>query len=226
MARWDEAGDGSRGQAGCLAQLDRYAARHPGEAATVARVRRLLVGEPRCFERDCYPAHITASSWIASADGRSCLLARHRKLGRWVQLGGHAAGETDFSAVALREAEEESGLTDFRFAEVGGARSVPTPPPGDAARRRGAPPQQPGGAEILDVSIHRVPPLAPEPCHWHFDIRFLLLARPGQPLRRSEEATDLRWLEAAQIETLTREKSLLRLRRKAWAELRARAAPR
>ena len=195
----------------------------------VARLRRLLVGEPRCFERDCYPAHFTASSWIASRDGRLCLLARHRKLGRWLQLGGHADGEANFAAAALREAREESGLIGLRFAPYSGRGSAPNYEGDDGApaagrghgapQRNTTPPEE--GEEILDVSIHRIPPLAAEPAHWHFDIRFLLLAAPGQRLQLSDEATALRWFETARLETVTAEESLLRLRGKALVALRA-----
>ena len=43
------------------------------------------------------------------------LLTHHRKLDRWLQLGGHSDGESDPRQVALREAQEESGLARFRF---------------------------------------------------------------------------------------------------------------
>ena len=42
--------------------------------------------------------------------GQRVLLTHHRKLDRWLQLGGHADGDRDLARVALKEAEEESGL--------------------------------------------------------------------------------------------------------------------
>src|SRR5688572_26513021 len=63
-----------------------------------------------CCERTLVSGHCTGSAWLVSADGERVLLTHHRKLQRWLQLGGHADGDTDLAAVALREAQEESGL--------------------------------------------------------------------------------------------------------------------
>jgi len=178
-----------------LELLERYLARHTEERATVAKIRGLVEQEPRCFERDCYPGHLTASTWIVSSDRERFLLAHHRKLNRWLQLGGHADGESDLSAVALREAQEESGMAGFVFAARGGAL-VP-----------------------LDVDVHRIPGHDPEPPHDHHDVRFLLVAHPDQALVCSEESTALRWFCDRDLESLTDDESVLRLGRKARAWL-------
>lgn len=176
-----------------LQLLERYLARHPEETDTVAEIRALVAREPRCYERDCYPGHLTASAWIVSWDGGRFLLAHHRKLGRWLQLGGHADGETDLGAVALREAREESGMWAFEFA-------APAPIP-------------------FDVDVHHIPAYGREPPHDHHDIRFLLLAHPDQDLACSEESTDLRWFDEPELESVTADESVLRLGRKARAWL-------
>jgi 8-oxo-dGTP pyrophosphatase MutT (NUDIX family) len=62
------------------------------------------------FTRERLEGHFTGSAWLVSGDGLRVLLTHHRKLGRWLQLGGHADGDRDLARVALREAEEESGL--------------------------------------------------------------------------------------------------------------------
>ena len=92
------------------AGLDAYAARWPDEAATVAHFRTLLEEGGHAFLRERLDGHFTASAWLVAADGERVLLTHHRKLGRWLQLGGHADGDMDLAAVALREAQEESGL--------------------------------------------------------------------------------------------------------------------
>ena len=61
---------------------------------------------PDCCERTLLVGHFTGSAWLVSADGERVLLTHHRKLGRWLQLGGHADGDGDLAQVALREAEE------------------------------------------------------------------------------------------------------------------------
>jgi 8-oxo-dGTP pyrophosphatase MutT (NUDIX family) len=173
--------------------LERYAARHPEEDATTDRVRALVAGEPRCFERDCFlPGHVTASAWIVSRESRAVLLTHHRKLDRWLQLGGHTDGEPDVLASALREAREESGLVEF----------VPIP----AGPR----------PVILDVDVHEIPARPGEPAHEHHDVRFLLETSERPPLARQlAESKDLRWFPGEGLEARLSEESLARMARKA-----------
>ena len=86
-----------------------YAQRWPDEAAAPL-FRTFLATHGDAFERTLAIGHFTGSAWLVSGDGARVLLTHHRKLGRWLQLGGHADGDTDLRRVALREAEEESGL--------------------------------------------------------------------------------------------------------------------
>ncbi len=62
------------------------------------------------------PAHMTASAWVVSPDRKQVLMAYHNIYQSWSWLGGHADGQRDLSAVALREVREESGLTSARLA--------------------------------------------------------------------------------------------------------------
>lgn len=158
-------------------------------------VRRFVRAHSDCFERTCRVGHVTGSAWVLSPDRRQVLLVRHRKLGRWLQPGGHADGDPDVLAVALREAQEETGL-----------------------ERLGLLPGALGGLP-LDVDVHAIPARPGEPAHLHHDVRFLLLAQPGQTLRRSEESEDLAWFERVQLAEVSDEESLLRLERHARLRL-------
>ncbi|MCH2186297.1 NUDIX hydrolase [Myxococcota bacterium] len=178
-----------------------YAERHPEEQEMVARVRELVTTRDDCFERTCLPGHITASSWIFSSDLDRFLLTHHRKLGRWLQLGGHADGDSNPLSVALREAREESGMAEFDLLE-----SVDTVAEGPSALSVPA-----------DVDIHRIPARPGEPEHAHYDLRFILVAAEGQPLVMSSESSDLAWFRLDQLETVGADESLLRLGRKAIA---------
>ena len=175
-----------------------YAQRNSGEQSCVERVSELVRKYPNCFERSCLPGHVTASAWIVSADRRRFLLTHHRKLGRWLQLGGHADGDPDVFAVALREAREESGMETFDWLGAPGDGSDPVP---------------------IDVDVHRIPARPGEPAHEHHDIRFLLAARPGQELKISAESVALKWFAWERLESDFSEQSLLRLGRKARALL-------
>ena len=98
--------------------------------------------------------------------GDRVLLAHHRKLGRWLQPGGHSDGDPDTLAVALREAREESGL-DVRALD-------------DA---------------IFDIDVHRIPARGREPAHLHFDVRFLVQAEHDR-FRVSDESHALAWVSS------------------------------
>ena len=178
---------------GLLALLDRYARRFPEEGDTVERIRDLLETRERAYHRDCFdPGHITTSAWIVSQESGAALFTHHRKLGRWLQLGGHTDGETDVVASALREAEEESGLVGFRV--------LP----------------HLGGPEILDIDVHVIPARGDEPAHEHHDIRFLLDVSEKQPISAQEaESLDVRWFTSDEIAAGFDEESVLRMGRKA-----------
>lgn len=180
-----------------LEMLTRYRAKFPTETDVVDRMRALIEAHPDCFERTCRPGHITGSAWIVSADRRRCLLAHHRKLDCWLQLGGHADGQAEVEQVALREAREESGMQGFDLVWFDGAL-LP-----------------------LDVDVHQIPARWDdngrqiEDVHEHHDVRFLLIAHAGQEIRVSEESHDLAWFPLDEVPLRTNEESVLRMLRKA-----------
>jgi 8-oxo-dGTP pyrophosphatase MutT (NUDIX family) len=180
-----------------LDMLDRYRGRFPTESDLVDRIVELVRGHADCFERTCRPGHITGAAWIVSADRRRALLAHHRKLDRWLQLGGHADGQVEVEQVALREACEESGMSGFDFVPIEGSL-LP-----------------------LDVDVHDIPARYDddgrliEDAHEHHDIRFLLVAPAGQEIRASDESHDVAWFTPDEIVELTAEESVLRMLRKA-----------
>ena len=59
-------------------------------------------------------AHLTASAWVVTPDRQRVLMAYHRLYDSWAWTGGHADGETDLLAVAMREAKEETGVTEIK----------------------------------------------------------------------------------------------------------------
>lgn len=150
--------------------LTTYAARWPQEAATVALFHSLLGDAENPFQRERLAGHFTASCWLVSADGARVLLTHHRKLGLWLQLGGHADGQRELSAAALREAEEESGLAGLKIAP-----------------------------EIFDLDRHRIPAHKTVPEHWHYDVRFVVRAGTDEAYTISEESLDLAWRDIADL---------------------------
>ena len=80
-------------------------------------VRRVLAdvdGFSDLLTRENATAHFTASCWIVNPDRTKVLMAYHNLYQSWAWLGGHADGEEDLLAVALREVREESGVKNVR----------------------------------------------------------------------------------------------------------------
>ena len=109
----------------------------------------------------------------------------HAKLNKWVQPGGHADGEENILNVALREAEEETGLTKLN-------------------------PKQ----NIFDVDIHLIPARKDFPEHFHYDIRFLVEANEEDEIIVSDESHDVKWISLSELEDFTKERSVLRMKDK------------
>lgn len=172
--------------------LDRYAARHPGEAETVIRFRDFVVRAEACFVRHLVEGHITGSAWIVDGSGSRVLLTHHRKLDRWLQPGGHADGDPDVLAVALREGVEETGLITLEAVST----------------------------EIFDLDIHPIPARGEDPEHYHYDVRFLLRDAGTGDYVVSEESHDLVWVRLEDLERYSDEESMRRMRDKCGAYFR------
>ena len=150
-----------------------YQQSHPERADIAQQILDFVCSTPDCFCRSHTAGHITGSAWLLNPEGNKALLTLHRKLGRWLQPGGHADGCSDTLATALREAVEESGIS-------------------------GITPMQ---ETIYDVDIHTIParPHAGESEHVHYDIRYLLRA-PHEQYILSDESDELAWWAPEDIE--------------------------
>lgn len=95
-------------------QLTTYVPYNEQEARDCGLILHCLQNEPNIFTRENRLAHITASAWIVNPGRDQALMAYHNIYHSWSWLGGHADGETDLLAVAIREAREESGIRSVR----------------------------------------------------------------------------------------------------------------
>ena len=66
--------------------------------------------ESDIFTRENEVAHFTASSWLVNKEHTKVLMIYHNIYHSWSWTGGHADGDTDLLAVAMREAMEETGV--------------------------------------------------------------------------------------------------------------------
>ncbi len=161
--------------------LDRFQPRDEGEAADVTRVRVLAEAPADPWTR-ANPLHLTASALIVHPPTGRVLLRWHQRQQAWLQVGGHGdPGETDPLEIALREAREESALTDLR----------PWP-----------------DAELWQVAIVNVPASSKEPAHQHADLRFLLATGQPDQARAETPGNPLRWLPVAEAIDFTSEANL------------------
>ena len=121
--------------------------------------------------RDNGFAHLTASGWIVNPDRTRALMAWHNIYKTWAWTGGHADGEADLLAVALREAREETGIEAI------------TPVTGEIH-----------SLEILPVNAH-VKRGKFVSAHLHLNVTYLLTADDSQPLRfKPDENSAVAWL--------------------------------
>jgi 8-oxo-dGTP pyrophosphatase MutT (NUDIX family) len=153
----------------------------PGAEAARRRIVELVGERPDGADRTTRPGHLTGSAFVVDADGGRFVLLHHAKLRRWLQPGGHADGEANLAAVALREATEETG--------VAGLRVDPVP---------------------LDADVHEVRPPGEDP-HLHLDVRYLVVAPPGAELAGNHESTDLRWVRWDELDRYAPDDGLRRL---------------
>jgi 8-oxo-dGTP pyrophosphatase MutT (NUDIX family) len=121
------------------------------EGRSIYVMRRMINQYPNIMSPNCEVGHITGSALVVDMSQGTVLLHQHKTLNRWLQFGGHADYETDFAQVALREAQEETGLQDLRFYP-------------DAEN-----------LQPIDFDVHSIPANDTRPEHLHLDFRYLLV---------------------------------------------------
>ncbi len=148
-----------------LAELRRYEPFDELEDSHRQAMVKLLTDAADPFSRGHFaPGHFTASCYIVDGGGR-LLLHHHRRLNRWLQMGGHVDGGELPVAAALREGREESGLPDLV------------------------------ASSMFDLDIHGIPAGKGEPDHEHFDVRFVARTlRPEAIAIDANESNDLAWV--------------------------------
>lgn len=137
-----------------------------------------------CFERSCQMGHFTASAFLLNKTHDKALLMHHAKLDRWFQPGGHCDGDSNTLNVAIKEAQEESGIEQITAVSP----------------------------EIFDIDIHLIPENKKrgEHAHYHFDIRFLLESET-ENFVLNRESKELKWFTSDISELPNQSPSITRM---------------
>lgn len=143
------------------------------ESADKQVILHALRNDPACFERAAQ-AHMACSIWVVDPTCTQTLLVYHNIYDSWSWIGGHADGERDLAAVALRELEEETGVAHARLVECG--------------------PNYIYSLEVLTVDGHEKRG-AYVSSHLHLNVTYLAVADPAEPLRiKPDENSGVRWV--------------------------------
>ena len=163
--------------------LSEYKPQDENEKESLKKILKFLNTNSNCFSRTNKSGHITGSALVIDGIG-NVLLNRHKMLDKWLQFGGHSDEDPNTLNVAKREVLEESGISDID--DLGG--------------------------KIFDVDVHLIPEnkAKNEPAHYHYDIRFLFIAK-NKEFKISDESKCIKWLSYEEARILVTEQSMLRM---------------
>lgn len=128
------------------------------------------------YNRKNFDGHITTSAFIIDDSKEEILLLHHKSLGKWLQPGGHTEKDDSLVASALREAVEETGISNLHL------HYQPVHPDVDVP---------------FDVDSHYIPPnpLKNEEGHYHHDLRYVFFYSGDRTNDfNTDEATAMQWL--------------------------------
>tara|TARA_B100000579_G_scaffold416664_1_gene412470 strand:- start:126 stop:671 length:546 start_codon:yes stop_codon:yes gene_type:complete len=164
-----------------------YLIDYPDEHIKVQRVLDFINNHDNCFTRDNWFGHFTGSAWVVDNTRAWVLMTHHVQLNMWLQLGGHAEGNSNLLSVAIKEAEEETGLNNFSVLSE----------------------------KIFDIDIHQIPDYEGSPSHLHFDIRYILEAKlEKEKLIASDESHEVAWIKKNDVTSKNPEESISRMLKK------------
>lgn len=158
-----------------LELLSKFKPHDEQELKDLAQIRTLVEQHEDIFTRNCLAAHLTGSALVVNPKTKKILLHQHKKLNKWLQFGGHTDGETNLAAVAMKEAQEESGLTDLIFYS----------------------------AKPLDIEVQKIPAKNEVPAHLHLDFRYLVFTQAESlPKPAEHESQTLKFIDISDIDYL------------------------
>ena len=144
--------------------------------------------------------HFTASNWIVNKERTKVLMIYHNIYKSWAWTGGHADGQSNLLKVALKEAQEETGLENLKLLS-----------------------EEIYGLQILTVDSH-IKKGKFVPSHLHLDCCFLLEADENEPLKiKEDENSGVKWIDIDKAIEITKEEKMKPIYKKLNKKLKDRA---
>lgn len=168
--------------------LNEYKPYYESEKIFLEKMKKFLAENENFAYRTNLSGHFTASTFIIDENFAKILLLHHKKLDKWIQPGGHIdEADVDFLSAALREAQEETGIKDFKILSE----------------------------KIFDIDIHEIPEKHHEPAHFHYDIRYFVQAKSTDLNLNTEESNNANWVKLDELFDEKIEESIRRMAEKA-----------
>jgi 8-oxo-dGTP pyrophosphatase MutT (NUDIX family) len=162
----------SRANSALIEKLKQIRPADEQERSDIAATIEFISANPNALNMNCEAGHTVGSGLVIHPESRRVLLHKHKKLGLWLQFGGHADYETDVAQVAERETKEECGLSDLQLVSLYEDISIP-----------------------IDVEVQNFDQRKQIPPHYHFDLRFLFVTRmPDSLVVADGESDDFWWI--------------------------------
>lgn len=182
--------------------VENFITDHPQEIADRAAIlQAVAMDRGGCLNRENLLFHFTASSIIVNADRTRTLMAYHNIYQSWAWTGGHADGDPDMFAVALREANEETGITGLKPLQA-----------------------DPVSMEILHV-VHHMKKGKFVPSHVHLNLTYALEADDALAIRNQPgENSRVGWLNIADLPQLISEPTMIPIYHKILSRIIGRSA--
>ncbi len=151
-------------------QIKAYIPQTEREERDKGQMLQFMKNNPNCLSRENEIAHFTASIWVVNKARTKTLMVYHNLYDSWSWIGGHADGEADLCAVALRELREETGVKHARLVSP-----------------------EIFSLETLTVDSH-IKRGKYVPCHLHFNVTYLAEVDETEALVvKEDENRDVKW---------------------------------